>query len=88
MNAECTGSKLMTEREKRAFDFASDLTKQLITLSTSIVTVTFLFSKDSPGPKLLAVAIASAFTASISFQNGGQVDHATTSMAKGMWRSV
>ncbi|MGB9236849.1 MAG: hypothetical protein WCC04_20765 [Terriglobales bacterium] len=47
----------MNERDKKAFDFAADLTKQLITLSTSIVTLTFLFSKDLQGPKWLAVVI-------------------------------
>ena len=46
----------MNDRQKKAFDFASDLTKQLITLSTGIVTVTLLFSKDLLGPKWLAVA--------------------------------
>ena len=38
----------MDEQAKRAFDFASDLAKQLITLSTSIVTVTLLFSEHFP----------------------------------------
>jgi len=46
----------MNERQKKAFDFASDLTKQLITLSTAIVTITLLLSKDFVGPRLLAVA--------------------------------
>jgi len=45
----------MNDRQKKAFDFASDLTKQLITLSTSIVTVTLLFSANLVGPKMLAV---------------------------------
>lgn len=45
----------MNEREKKAFDFAADLTKQLITLSTGIVTITLLFSKDLTGPRTLAV---------------------------------
>ncbi|MGB8260011.1 MAG: hypothetical protein WCE75_06660 [Terracidiphilus sp.] len=38
----------MDERAKHAFDFASDLAKQLITLSTSIVTVTLLFGEHFP----------------------------------------
>jgi hypothetical protein len=38
----------MDERASKAFDFASDLAKQLITLSTSIVTVTMLFSDHFP----------------------------------------
>src|SRR5947209_20194535 len=36
----------MEERIKKAFDFASDSTKQLITLSTGIVTLTITFGKD------------------------------------------
>lgn len=39
----------MQEHEKKAFDFASDLTKQLITLSTGIVTLSVTFSKDIIG---------------------------------------
>lgn len=45
----------MNDRQKKAFDFASDLTKQLITLSTSIVTITLLFSNNLTGPRALAV---------------------------------
>jgi hypothetical protein len=51
----------MNEQSKKAFDFAADLTKQLITLSTSIVTLTLLFSKDLLGPKWLAVLIWTLF---------------------------
>src|SRR5438128_9202307 len=36
----------MDERSKKAFDFASDATKQLISLSTGIIAVTITFSKD------------------------------------------
>jgi hypothetical protein len=36
----------MEENQKKAFDFAADLTKQLITLSTAIITLTVTFSKD------------------------------------------
>ena len=36
----------MDERRKKAFDFASDLTKQLITLATGILAITITFSKD------------------------------------------
>ncbi|MBN2828564.1 MAG: hypothetical protein JXQ26_11265 [Tissierellales bacterium] len=39
----------MEENQKKAFDFAADLTKQLITLSTAIVTLTVTFSKDIIG---------------------------------------
>lgn len=38
----------MNDRDKSSFDFAADLAKQLITLSTSIVTVTLLFSDHFP----------------------------------------
>jgi ketosteroid isomerase-like protein len=36
----------MNEQVKKAFDFASDSTKQLITLSTAILTLTITFGKD------------------------------------------
>jgi hypothetical protein len=36
----------MKENEKKAFDFAAEVTKQLITLSTAIITITITFSKD------------------------------------------
>jgi hypothetical protein len=39
----------MEEHQKKAFDFAADLTKQLITLSTAIITLTVTFSKDIIG---------------------------------------
>jgi hypothetical protein len=39
----------MEERQKKAFDFAVDLTKQLITLATVIITLTVTFSKDIIG---------------------------------------
>ena len=45
----------MLEYQKKSFDFAADLTKQLITLSTSIVTVTLLFGDHFPKQSLLVV---------------------------------
>lgn len=39
----------MEENQKKAFDFAVDLTKQLITLSTAIITLTVTFSKEIIG---------------------------------------
>lgn len=39
----------MKDRLEKAFDFASDSTKQLITLSTGILTLTITFSKDILG---------------------------------------
>src|SRR5438093_11141888 len=41
----------MEERSKKAFDFASDSTKQLTTLATGIVTLMITFSKDIVGGK-------------------------------------
>ena len=40
----------MDEASKKAFDFAADLTKQLITVASAIVTLTVTFSKDTPAP--------------------------------------
>jgi hypothetical protein len=45
----------MQEYQKKAFDFAADLTKQLITLSTSIVTVSLLFGDHFPRQSRLAL---------------------------------
>jgi len=39
----------MKENEKKAFDFAAETTKQLITLSTVIIALTITFSKDIIG---------------------------------------
>ena|ERR1700682_403747 len=36
----------MDDRLKKAFDFSADLTKQLITLATGIITLTITFSKE------------------------------------------
>ncbi|SEC08076.1 hypothetical protein [Terriglobus roseus] len=44
----------MEEHEKKAFDFAADLTKQLITLATSIVTFSLAFSDHFPKQSRLA----------------------------------
>lgn len=38
------------EAEKKAFDFAQELTKQVITLSSGIIAVTISFVKDIAGP--------------------------------------
>jgi len=46
---------MMNARLTKAVELIADLTKQLITLSTGIVTVTLLFSKDIFGPKHIAV---------------------------------
>jgi hypothetical protein len=39
----------LSERSQKVFDFASDVTKQLITLSTGVVALTITFSKDILG---------------------------------------
>lgn len=39
----------MNEKKQKAFDFAGDTTKQLITLSTGIITITITFTKDILG---------------------------------------
>jgi hypothetical protein len=46
---------MMNARLTKAVELIADLTKQLITLSTGIVTVTLLFSKDIFVPKHIAV---------------------------------
>ena len=38
----------MEENQKKAFDFAADLTKQLITLATALLAFTVTFAKDNP----------------------------------------
>ena len=60
------------ERIKKAFDFSADLTKQLITLATGIITITITFSHDfvknpAAAPKDLAYTAWYFFLASIFF---------------------
>ena len=62
----------MKENQKKSFDFASDTTKQLITLATAIITLTVTFSKDIIGvgdssPKTLLVWTWGIFILSIFF---------------------
>lgn len=62
----------MKENQKKSFDFAADITKQLITLSTAIITLTVTFSKDIVGvgdtlPKILLVWTWGIFILSIFF---------------------
>jgi hypothetical protein len=52
----------MDEPTKKAFDFASDVTKQLITVASAIVTLSVTFSKDTP-----AAARGPAYDAWLSF---------------------
>lgn len=44
----------MDENVKKAFEFASDVAKQLITLSTGIIAIVFTFSKDIVSKKASA----------------------------------
>lgn len=60
----------MKENQKKAFDFAADTTKQLITIATAIITLTVTFSKDILGgadnaPKTLLVWTWAVFICSI-----------------------
>lgn len=60
----------MKENQKKAFDFAADTTKQLITISTAIITLTVTFSKDILGnsvdsPKTLLICTWAVFIVSI-----------------------
>lgn len=56
----------MEENVKKAFDFAADATKQLITLSTAIIALTITFSKDIIGAANIGNSY-SIFTAWILF---------------------
>jgi hypothetical protein len=47
----------LTKRQEKAFDFAGDLAKQLITLSTAIVATTTAFHKDIFGHEPLCVLL-------------------------------
>jgi len=44
-----TSENDLSERAKQSFTFASDVTKQLITLSTGVIALTITFSKDILG---------------------------------------
>ena len=61
----------MDEFRNKAFDFAADLAKQLITLATGIITITITFAKDflprgaAPAAKLWAMCAWYAFLISI-----------------------
>lgn len=44
---------IMNEKAQKAFDFAADVIKQLITLATGIIAVTITFSKDIIGASML-----------------------------------
>jgi hypothetical protein len=61
----------MEEQLKKSFDFAADLVKQLISLSTGIIALTITFSKDflqsgsAPSAKDLAMVAWCIFVLSI-----------------------
>jgi hypothetical protein len=62
---------VLDEALKKAFDFAADLAKQLLTLATAIITLTITFAKDflplaaSPETKRWALYAWCAFLLSI-----------------------
>ncbi len=49
MADESNNASPLSESMKKAFEFAADLTKQLITLATAIIGLTITFSKDFLG---------------------------------------
>lgn len=62
----------MKENQKKAFDFASETTKQLITIATAIITLTVTFSKEIIGgaenaPRSILVWTWAVFILSIIF---------------------
>jgi len=62
----------MQEQRKKAFDFAQETSKQLITLATAIVGLTITFAKDFVGgvhgfPRFLAISTWALLLASIAF---------------------
>jgi ABC-type uncharacterized transport system permease subunit len=58
----------MNKSDEKAFDFAADVTKQLITLASAILTITVTFSKDTPvDARAWAFAAWIAFILSITF---------------------
>ena len=65
-------ANIMKENQKKSFDFAAETTKQLITISTAIITLTVAFSKDildnvENPPRLLLGATWACFIISIIF---------------------
>jgi hypothetical protein len=66
------GDVIMDIRIQKAFDFASDTTKQFITLSTAIIALTITFTKDilgtvSEDTKLFLMAAWGFYIISIIF---------------------
>ena len=58
----------MNKSDEKAFDFAADVTKQLITLASAILTITITFSKDTPAEaRVWAFAAWIIFIVSIGF---------------------
>jgi hypothetical protein len=51
----------MTDESKKAIDFAADVAKQMVTLSTGIVTITLLFSTQITFGRAWAAAAWTAF---------------------------
>lgn len=62
----------MDEQRKKAFDFAQDVAKQLITLATAVITITLTYNKDfakhaTEGNRQLVVFSLYLFLVSILF---------------------
>jgi hypothetical protein len=62
----------MDEQRKKAFDFAQETSKQLITLATGVIGLTITFGKDFVGsvhgfPRCLAVMSWALLLASVAF---------------------
>jgi len=62
----------MDEQRKKAFDFAQETSKQLITLATAVIGLTITFAKDFVGgvhgfPRCLAVISWALLLASVAF---------------------
>lgn len=51
-SVQAGGSDPFPDQAKKSFDFAADLTKQLITLSTGIIALVITFSKDFLTPSM------------------------------------
>lgn len=64
--------KSMDEQRRKAFDFAQETSKQLITLATAIIGLTITFAKDFVGsvhgcPRFLAILAWVLLLASVAF---------------------
>jgi hypothetical protein len=82
----------MEENQKKAFDFAADTTKQLITIATAIITLTITFSKDiiggaDNGPKAWLIGAWAVFILSIIFGVGTLMTLTGTLQPLNKWKA-